>query len=467
MTETGISITQADANPPAEPSLQTPPSQQIEAPVPSQLTTEGPRKNIDEQVRDAALGATGQAAGEDYRKYQERKGKLAAEDPTRANYEKTRNWLGFIESQQNGTIKDGSHIPLRGEQMGIKGDMYIVIENGKVTSSTTLEGSIGNNSVRGRLEKVVAKQGNKVTVLYSKQNGSGWDAPVLTEMDMQEVQDAFVVNHTHAFLDDQNIGEAGRKAIEAYANAAKGNAPLSPDLRAVAEAAERETPGLKGKSIKSLARHMQEAAERVGNTSPALQTKLEQLQQIQERMSDAGNASVEDVTELLGIITSPEFTGTESPAVQELEGQYNSLAVELGRIDSLLANTGAESERAPLLAEKAKIQKQMKDVILQKSMYKQLSSAEYQQGVEGFLIQAVNGGIDKETLGRINNALEKGDMSAIAAEALKKVDETNLSDEKKEQMKARIEELKKTGLMVGGGLLLALLLMMFQSMDKK
>lgn len=467
MTETGISITQADANPLAEPALQTPPPQQIEAPAPSQPTTEGLRKNIDEQVRAAALGAAGQAAGEDYRNYQERKGKLAAEDPTRANYEKTRNWLGFIETQQEGTIIDSHHIPLRGDQMGVKGDMYVVVENGRVVRATTADADPGNNGARARLEKVIAKKGNTLTVLYSKQNGSGWDAPVLIEMTMQDMQDAFVVTHTNAFLDDPNIGEAGRKAIEAHANAAKGRAPLSPDLLAVAEAAERETPGLKGKSIKSFARHVQEAAERVGNANPALQAKLEKLQQLQERMSDDGNASVEDMTELLGIITSTEFTGPDSPAVQELETQYNTLAVELTRIESLLANTGAESERAQLLAEKAKIQKQMKDVILQKSMYKQLSSADYQQGVEGFLIQAVNGALDKETLGRINTALEKGDMNAIAAEALKKVDETNLSDEKKEQMKARIEQLKKTGLMVGGGLLLALLLMMFQSMDKK
>ncbi len=403
-----------------------------------------------EQARTISLASVLHQAGETTRAYE------AGMDRELTPEENTRVWFSRISNMGDGMYPHSEDsatnksINLRGKE----NDLYIALTpDGKGVYSTDATADIDNTHKRVRIDAVVVRKGNLVSV--RTEDGSNITVP------MSVLQESFLLTHADSLVTD-TMSPAQKEILGAYVKTKKGILPYTPsnfEPRAMKEAAG-ETPAIKAESARKYAKKMMDEAATATDIT-GMEDRIKELQTLHDRLAGQEICTAEDMRELIRITTSEQFTRM---SVTQIETDWNASDLEIKRLKMQIETTTDPTQRAQLEVLLQKQQTRQNELSMLKDLHVTMGDQKSMDAITGFFEQAQNGGLDSATLGRINTALENGNMDDIAKEALAQLEKnTTMTATQKEEVTKRVNELKEKALLVGGGLLLMLLLMMVQS----
>jgi hypothetical protein len=394
-----------------------------------------------EQARSLALASSVQMANAEFAEHRAAKGKGDYTDE-----QKTRQWLGFITN-----LQEGNH------DVTLVQDKKLMIALS--TTSNQLR-AVAENQDLGEgfkniaLNRLIAKKGAEVTVELA-------DRRVIT-IPMSVLQEAHMITHKDAHL---AALQGNKQAVtEAYLNSATGAKTgskvedLTPD--AIKEVAG-DTHNIRAESMGKYMDHMIAQATSEGTIPADLQRRIDQLKELQDKMKTQVIATADDVSDMLEIMTSREFTGIE---IDELNNQINETRQTLNGIQQQMVDLSPSSETwKQLNKEKMRLHYQLKDLTIQKGLRQRSTTETSRSAIGDFFERAQNGEYSQDVMNKINGALESGKFDDLMSTALEQMKTAGKSPEEIEAAKQRMDELREKGMKIAGGAMLILLMLILQS----
>lgn len=413
-----------------------------------------------EQSRIIALTSVIQQAGEDHSAFlnmDPAESKHFNEDPTKGP-DRTRIHLALLSQlPDKQPLKNPFNLIGRDKEGKENGkNMHIAVaDNSGTVVAIGEKTDVSNNMKKHTLSAITQREGNVVTVTTTKGE--------ILRLPLSVVQEAHLITHADAHLKG-NIDESQRKIIEAYVATASGDTSKpgadklsSADLK---EAGEK-TPAIQAEAVTAYIDQIVSKSESEQST-PELDAKVAQLEELKEKLSKQQLCLAEDVTNVIKIMASEEFT---SISIQEITSEIDKIKLELQDNEQQLKDSPEKDDyRKVLLKIRSKKKKELKELTLKKQLYSELDENKNVTAIQTFFEDVQNGKVDKVTINGVNEALKSGDMEKIYEQIVGQLDKGGLSDEEKAERIAKINEYKKKGLMIGAGLLLAFILMMMKEL---